>query len=135
MRTAPWQSYRTFSLIDQILTQIERTEHSDATPQGEVIFQPLGTFDLVKVGPAIEGFAETFEIYARRTGRDIDTSPLHRFVTKITHNSPLFQSDIDATRECARRLTAIANSLTRQEAANLVRDAQTKFEIEALPRQ
>lgn len=134
VRTAPWMAFQTFNTVDVLLEEIERTGMSDATPQGDVIFQPLGESDLFKVAPAFEGFAEMFEIYARRTGREVDTAPIHRFVTKITHNSPLFKGDIDATRECARRLMEIAKGLTRQEAATLVRDAQVKFEIEALPR-
>lgn len=125
----PWRIDATWHPLDRIIAQIE-LHGTVETINGVPCYHDDRDGTWYDAPAAIEGLADFHHIAATRKGWTLDLTPLRKLVAKLRLDSPIFQADIDAVRQCEAVCRRHAAHLTVREAADIIQTVRISVAME-----
>ena len=133
LRTQPWKVMAVLSPIEGILKRLEKDGTVDSIGR-QIVFTESSSGERFDLPEAIRGVVDFHELAASKYGLPIDVDALRRFANKLSAGSPIFESDVEASRRCLQARWSQAMQLRVSQAAELVRTVQIGAEIEKIGR-
>jgi hypothetical protein len=128
----PWRAKLVFDPLESILDELEQQGTLTTSAEGQVMFKDVTTGEWHDTIAALLGVIDTFEILERRYGVDAQLDPLRAFADKIEKGSEIDNRDTAAVRASMKTMRNLVLDMTIGEVRQLVRDFQTKDELEKL---
>lgn len=116
--------------MDSLVEEMERYGTVD-TIRGRIVVHDTERQEWYELLPAMRGFLDVFEIWARRHGAVLETTGIRQLASRLEYSAPVTQLELDAAKRDLNQIRTILQRADLHTLTEAIRDADIKIAIES----
>ena len=121
--------YAVFSPVYRVIDQMERDGTIDVAGDGMAVYKAAKDGKWYSFADGLLGLVETYEIWERRSGRNLNMLPIRQIIARIKYDTAITEIETRAARSAVDRMRYATMRMTAYEAEEMLRDFQIKEEL------